>query len=100
MTVKKIEARGVLDITKRAQETCGQILRYAVAHGLTERSPAADIKPADALKKARKKTNSARLSTKELPELLRQIDLYDGQPLTKLALQLMVHTVVRNRPPP
>jgi len=94
MTVKKIEARGALDIAKRALETCGQILRYAVAHGLAERNPAADIKPADALK-ARKKTNYARLSAKELPELLRQIDLYDGQPLTRLALQLMAHTFVR-----
>ncbi|QLI82954.1 tyrosine-type recombinase/integrase [Chitinibacter fontanus] len=94
MTVKKIEARGALDIAKRALETCGQILRYAVAHGLAERNPAADIKPADALK-ARKKTNYARLDAKELPELLRKIDEYDGQLLTKLALQLMAHTFVR-----
>lgn len=94
MTVKKIEARGALDIAKRALETCGQILRYAVAHGLAERNPAADIKPADALK-ARKKTNYARLDAKDLPELLRKIDEYDGQPLTKLALQLMAHTFVR-----
>lgn len=94
MTVKKIEARGALDIAKRALETCGQILRYAVAHGLAERNPAADIKPADALK-ARKKTNYSRLDAKELPELLRQIDAYDGQPLTRLALQLMAHTFVR-----
>ncbi|KJV24904.1 integrase [Aquitalea magnusonii] len=94
MTVKKIEARGALDIAKRALQTCGQIMRYAVAHGLAERNPAADVKPADALKSA-KKTNHARLSAKELPELLRQIDAYDGQPLTRLALQMMAHTFVR-----
>jgi integrase len=94
MTVKKIEARGALDIAKRALQTCGQIMRYAVAHGLAERNPAADVKPADALK-AHKKTNYARLSAKELPELLRQIDQYDGQALTRLALQLMAHTFVR-----
>lgn len=64
MTVKKIEARGALDIAKRALQTCGQIMRYAVAHGLAERNPAADVKPADALKSA-KKTNHARLSAKE-----------------------------------
>jgi len=94
MTVKKIEARGALDIAKRALQTCGQIMRYAVAHGLAERNPAADVKPADALKSA-KKSNHARLSAKELPELLRQIDAYDGQPLTRLALQMMAHTFVR-----
>ncbi len=94
MAIKKIEARGALDIAKRALETCGQILRYAVAHGMAERNPAADVKPADVLK-SRKKTNYSRLSEKELPELLRQIDGYDGQPLTRLALQLMAHTFVR-----
>ncbi len=94
MAVKKIEARGALDIAKRALTTCNQIMRYAVAHGLAERNPAADIKPADVLKPANK-TNYARLDQNELPELLRKIDAYDGQPLTRLALQLMALTFVR-----
>ncbi len=92
--IKKIELRGALDIAKRALTTCGQIMRYAVAHGLAERNPAADIKPSDVLKPANK-TNHARLSEKELPELLRKIDGYDGQPLTRFALQLMALTFVR-----
>ncbi len=94
MAVKKIESRGALDIAKRALSTCGQVFRYAVAHGLAERNPASDIKPSDVLKSA-KKTNYARLDQKELPELLRKIEAYDGYPLTKLALQLMVLTFVR-----
>lgn len=92
--IKKIESRGALDIAKRALTTCGQIMRYAVAHGLAERNPAGDIKPSDVLKPANK-TNHARLSEKELPELLRKIDGYDGQPLTRFALQLMALTFVR-----
>ena len=94
MIIKKIESRGALDLAKRALTTCGQILRYAVAHGMTERNPAADIKPSDVLKPATK-TNYARLDQKELPELLQKIYEYDGQPLTKLALQLMSLTFVR-----
>lgn len=94
LAIKKIEARGALDIAKRALTTCGQILRYAVAHGLAERNPAADIKPSDVLKPS-KKTNYARLDQRELPELLQKIDQYDGQPLTRLALQLMALTFVR-----
>lgn len=50
MVIKKIESRGALDIAKRALSTCSQIFRYAVAHGLTERNPAADIRPSDVLK--------------------------------------------------
>ena len=94
MAIKKIEARGAFDIAKRALTTCNQIMRYAVAHGLAERNPAADIKPSDVLQPT-KKTNYARLDQKELPELLRKIDAYDGQPLTRLALQLMAFTFVR-----
>jgi integrase len=63
LTVKKIEARGALDIARRTLQTFGQIFRYAVAHGLAERNPAADIKPADALK-TYKTSNYARLSAK------------------------------------
>lgn len=94
MAIKKIESRGALDIAKRALSTCGQIFRYAVAHGLAERNPAADIRPSDALKPT-EKTNYKRIDQKELPELLRKIDSYDGQPLTRFALQLMLLTFVR-----
>lgn len=91
---KKIESRDALDIAKRALQTCGQIMRYAVAHGLIERNPAADVKPGDALK-PRKKVAYARLDAKDLPALLRRIDAYHGSPVTRLAMQLMALTFVR-----
>lgn len=91
---KKIEGRGALDIAKRALQTCGQICRYAVAHGMLERSPAADFKPADALK-PRRKSHYARLDAKEVPELLRKIHVYEGSPYTRLAMELMALTFVR-----
>lgn len=91
---KKIESRGAVDIAKRSLQTCGQILRYAVAHGLIERNPAADVKPADALK-ARKKENYARLDAKEMPELLRKMEAYQGSAYTRLAMKLMALTFVR-----
>ena len=91
---KKIESRGALDLAKRSLQTCGQVMRYAVAHGILERNPAADVKPGDALK-ARKKTNYARLEGKEVPTLLRKIDSYQGTPHTRLAMQLMALTFVR-----
>lgn len=91
---KKIEARGAVDIAKRSLQTCGQILRYAVAHGIAERNPAADVKPADALK-PRKKENYARLDAREMPELLRKIEAYQGSVYTRLAMKLMALTFVR-----
>ncbi len=90
----KIEARGADDIAKRAYQTCGQVLRYAVAHGLATRNPATDIKPSDALKPSHHK-NYARLDIKEVPELLSKIDAYDGSVYTRCALRLMALTFVR-----
>jgi len=94
MVIKRIESRGTLDVAKRVLQTSGQIMRYAVQHGLAERNPAADIRPADAIR-SRKKRNYARLDTKDLPELLQKIDAYVGSPYTVLAMQLMSHTFVR-----
>ncbi len=91
---KAIEARGAVDIAKRSLQTCGQIMRYAVSHGLIERNPAADVKPADALK-PRTKENYARLDEKEVPELLRKIEAYQGSAYTRLAMKLMALTFVR-----
>jgi integrase len=91
---KKIEQRGALDIAKRALQTTGQVFRYAVAHGIVERNPAADVRPGDALK-PRKKTHYARVDAKELPELLRKIEAYNGSPFTRIAMKLMALTFVR-----
>jgi len=92
--VKAIEARGALDIAKRALQTCGQIFRYAIAHGLAARNPAADIRPGDVIK-ARKKQNYARLDARELPELLRKIEVYPGAATTRVAMKLIAMTFVR-----
>lgn len=92
--VKAIEARGALDIAKRALQTCGQVFRYAIAHGMASRNPAADIKPSDVLK-SRKKENYARIDGKELPELLRKIEAYPGASTTRMALKLIAMTFVR-----
>jgi integrase len=91
---KKIESRGAIDIAKRSLQTCGQIMRYAVAHGIIERNPAADVRPADALKPT-KHTHYARLDAKELPALLRHMEAYQGNPFTRTALKLMALTFVR-----
>lgn len=92
--LKAIEARGVNDVAKRAHQTSSQVFRYAIAHGLATRNPAADIKPSDVLA-SRQKKNLARIDGKELPQLLRHIDAYHGAAVTRLAMKLMALTFVR-----
>jgi integrase len=91
---KAIEQRGARDIAKRALETVGQIFRYSVAHGYAKRSPASDIKPSDILKSTRK-VNYARIDAKELPDLLKRIEFYQGTHVTRLAMKLLAMTFVR-----
>lgn len=91
---KRIEARGAPDIARRVYQTCGQVMRYAVAHGLAIRNPVAEVKPGDVLR-ARRQQNFARIELEELPDLLRKIMAYEGSAITRLALQLMTLTFVR-----
>lgn len=92
--VKSIQVQGKLDIAKRALETMKQIFRYAIAHDLAEQNPAGDIKPADVLI-SRAKVNHARVEAKELPALLRAIEVYQGKHVTRLAMKLLAMTFVR-----
>lgn len=92
--LKAIEARGVNDLARRALQTSSQVFRYAVAHGQALRNPAADIKPSDVLA-SRQKQNLARIDGRELPELLRRIEGYQGSAITRLAMKLMAMTFVR-----
>lgn len=85
---KRMESLGALDIAKRSLQTCGQIMRYAVAHGVIERNPSDALRP-------RRKENHARLNARDVPELLRKIETYQGGSYTRLAMKLMAYTFVR-----
>ncbi len=63
--VKKIEARGALEIARRVLQNCGQIMRYAVANDYAARNPVVDVRPADILR-PRKRRHFPRVDAKEL----------------------------------
>ena len=92
--VKMIEGRGAADLAKRAMQNVGQIFRYAIAHGYAKRNPASEIRPADVLRPTHK-TNLARIDAKDLPALLRSMEVYQGTHVTRLAMKLMALTFVR-----
>ncbi|MCC6209545.1 MAG: tyrosine-type recombinase/integrase [Burkholderiales bacterium] len=91
---KAIEVRGAVDVARRVLQTCGQVMRYAVAHGLAQRNPVAEVKPGDFLQD-RERVNFARIDVKDLPELMRKIASYSGSVQTRIALQVMAGTFVR-----
>ncbi len=92
VTVQKIEKRGAIDLAHRVLQTCGQIFRYAIATGRTDRDISADLRGALTV---RKKVNHANLKEDQLPEFLQRLENYHGEPQTKIALQVLVLTFVR-----
>jgi len=76
------------------QQLCGQVFRYGIANGRCRRNPAADLK--GALTPAKKK-HMAAVRPEDLPELLRKIAAYDGEPQTRLGLELLALTFVRTK---
>jgi integrase len=90
--MRKIESRGALEMARKALQTSGQVFRYAVVTGKAERDPSTDLKGA---LKTRKVKHMARIGESELPEMLRKIATYEGEPQTRLALRFMALTFVR-----
>lgn len=91
--LKKVEQRGAQDIARRLLQTTGQIYKYSVIHGKTTYDITSGL--SGGLSKPKKKEHYASLSEQELPEFLTKLESYDGKPLTKLALKLLILTFVR-----
>lgn len=86
MALRKVEARGAIDMAHRAKQTAGQVFRYAVATGRAERDPSGDLR--GALKSKVKKHYSAITEPVQVGKLLLAIDAFQGTPTVKAALQL------------
>jgi integrase len=91
--LRKVEARGAIDVTKRTRQYVGAIFRYAIATGRATRDPAADIR--DALKAAPRVKHRARVDEKDLPDFLKRLDAYDGDEQTQLGIWLVLLTLLR-----
>lgn len=91
-TLKKIEARGAIDLTHRMHQVASQILRYAIATKRAEKDVSADLRGAF---QTQKKKHHAYLKEGELPEFLVKLDGYEGEQQTQTALKLLLLTFVR-----
>ena len=92
--VRAIEARGAGDLAKRAFQNAGQIFRYGAAEGITKNNPVALLRPGDVLKPTAT-VNVARVGVEELPALLRAIEVYRGEAITRLGAKLLALTFLR-----
>ena len=91
--LKKVEGKGHLETARRMRSLAGRVFRYAVATSRASSDPASLLR--GALTAPTVKHHSAIFDPAELGGLLRAIDDYQGQPLSRLALQLTPHVFVR-----
>lgn len=98
--VRKIEARGALDISRRAKQGVGQIFQFAIACGLASTDPTAHLR--GALKPRPRVKHMSRIPLSELPKFLNKLTAYKGEgdrrsSLTRDALLLTLLTWVRTK---
>jgi len=91
--LRKIEERGAIETAKRVNHYVRDVFRYARGEGIAKTDPTADLH--GALKTPPPKKRRAALKERDLPEFLRQLEGYDGDERTKLAIKLALLTFVR-----
>jgi len=91
--LRRIEAKGNYETARRVLQLTGRVFRYAVATARLTVDPTRDLR--GALTAPQPKHYGAIIEPKRAGELLRAIDGYEGQELTKLAMQLSPHVFVR-----
>ena len=91
-TIRKVEARGALNVAERLLQRCSKVFRYAIQTGRATLNPAGDLQ---GTLKTRKVTHLPSLPRNELPKFLKRLNTYEGLLQTQLALRFLVLTFVR-----
>ena len=92
-TLRRIEARGANETAHRTRERIAQVFRYAIATGRAKHNPVGDL--LGALAPVVRTSRAAITDPGKIGELLRDIDGYTGQFVTRCALKLAPLLFVR-----
>ena len=92
-TLKKVEQRGVIETTRRLRSCCSSVFRFAIASGYCRYDAAGHLGPA--LKPMPKAEHYASLRPGEVGEFLTRLEFADCEPLTRLAIRLIMLTATR-----
>ncbi len=91
--LRAVEARGVLETTRRLKQYSSAIFRYAIAAGYCTADPAGPLK--GALKPPPRPIHHKALKKNEVADFLTRLAAYDGETETRIAIHLALMTVVR-----
>lgn len=91
--LRRIEAKGNFETSRRVLQLSGRVFRYAIANARMASDPSRDLR--GALTAPQPKHYGAIIEPKRAGDLLRAIDGYDGQVMTRIAMQLSANVFVR-----
>jgi integrase len=91
--VRKVEKRGAFNVATKVRQWLSQIFRYGLAKGAVEVNPATDLDVVAAM--APRTQHHPHVPLSELPTLLAKLEAAKCDPLTRLAIRLLLVTGVR-----
>jgi integrase len=91
--LRRVEARGALEVAHRIKQICGQVFRFAVATGRAQRDPTSDLR--GALPPTAERHHAALTRPGDVAGLMRAIATYQGSFVVRCALRVSALTFVR-----
>lgn len=91
--LRRLEGQGKHETAKKSRAFASRVFRYAVVTARAKADPAALL--GSALIAPKVKHRAAITDPIKVGQLLRDIDAYEGAPITRLALQIAAHVMVR-----
>jgi len=91
--IREAEEKGLGETVRRMRQITSSVFQFAIAADECDRDPAQSIR--GAMKKRRKAVHMARLRPEELPDFFAKLATYEGERMTALALEFVMHTMVR-----
>lgn len=92
--IRRIEKRGFNETAHRVSWMVSKVYRFGIASGYCQTNPASEL--SDALAPVVTTNHAAILDPAAIGGLLRAIDVYSGEPVTQLLLQLLPYVFLRN----
>jgi len=93
--LRKIQARGAIEMAHRVKNHCSEIFRYAIPDGRCETDPCRDLTPA--LTKARPVKHHPKVAAKDLPAFYAKLNADGAERMSHLALRWTIMTMVRTQ---
>ncbi|MBB5708629.1 tyrosine-type recombinase/integrase [Sphingopyxis panaciterrulae] len=93
--LRKIEARGSIEMAHRIKTYCSEIFRFAIPDGRCDTDPCRDLTPS--LTKKPRVRHHPKVAAKDLPTFYVKLNADPGERLSHLALRWTIYNMVRTQ---